>query len=411
MTKFYLLLSFFLLGFVGVSQDTTFTIYFKSGQSSLNTRQLSLIKKINSKPIKKIICEGYADTVGRELPNQRLSLKRAQTVASFFQVVDKSVKGFGEVKDKKIPLNKMRRVVVKVWFDKTPVIPIVKEVVITEKPLKPEVKKVVDPCTDDTTIISSSGSRTVVNRCFYNKCRAKGCFSYEEYLTANTVEEANLETIAEDGDELLSGGMINIQFCDGDSSNSCLKKPIIIYLPVPPCLSSEQMTLWVKGQSNRWRDTRRKIEIVTIADRQYYKMEIFCPGFYNCDVRKKRKRCSPDMKIKLKDGLRFKSATMASDCPLYNVRGRVKKHRKKVAKFPYTCPASEPIITIDAYDKKTGQHYFITTKELNNYKQKRRLFSKCKCDDKPKQKYLGIFNIRQKRLYKKYKIYLKDFPQ
>lgn len=399
MRKTFLAFILVFIHYLGFAQDTTFVLYFKIGQSGLSNQQITKINKIQSKSVAKVRFEGYADTVGKLKPNLILSKKRAESVSHYFNTSNKEVFGYGETKNKKMPLNKMRRVVVKVWYEKQIVKPqeIKKEIVESVK-IVPQKK--IDPCTDDTMIYSPSGSRMVINRCFYHSCKAKGCFQYEEFLTGRSVQQAGLRTVDELNNPIESGGMINIQFC----SDSCLEKPIIIYLPVPPCLTKEEMTMWTLSRSNRWINSNKKIEFVTIDGKEYYKLEVFCPGKINCD-RKRRKEKS--MKIKLKNGLKFKSATLSSDCPLSSINGRIKR-RKKVVKFPYKCPKSEPIIYIKAYNKH-GDTLVIDNQNLNDYTHKRKLFSKCRCG-KPKEKYMGIFRIRQKLLYRKYKVYKTDFP-
>jgi len=58
---------------------------------------------------------------------------------------------------------------------------------------------------------------------------------------------------------------------------------------------------------------------------------------------------------------------------------------------------------------KNGDTLIIDNKNINQYKRKQKLRSRCDCDTKSKEKFLEIFKIRQKYLYKKYKIYMKDF--
>lgn len=398
MRNYLLIIILVFISKIGNAQDTTFVLYFKSGQSVLNNQQIININKIQNKPIAKVRFEGYADTVGKMKPNLKLSKKRAETVATYFKTSNNEIFGYGETKNKKIPLHKMRRVVVKVWYEKLIVKPqeIKKEIVESVKIIS---QKVIDPCTDDTTIYSPSGSKMIINRCFYLNCKAQGCFKYEEFLTARSVQRAGLQTVDEQNNPIESGGMINIQFC----SDSCLKKPVIIYLPVPPCLTKEQMTMWTLSRSNRWINSNKKIEFITIDGKVYYKLEVFCPGKINCDRIKRRER---SMKVKLKNGLKFKSASLSSDCPLGSIEGKIKR-RKKVVKFPYRCPKSEPIIYIKAYNKN-GDTLIIDNLNLNDYTRKRKLFSKCVCE-KPKERYLGIFKIRQKLLYGKYKVFKTDF--
>lgn len=390
MTKISHLLIFLFLSLLTFGQDTTITIYFNSGQSRLTPIQQKSIDKLQIKPVTKITVDGYADTVGKASFNKKLSLKRARTIASTLQTKNKTITGKGESTEKKVTLKKMRKVVVKVWYDK----PIIETKPIIEKK---DTVVFVDPCTDDTTIFSESGTAIKMNRCYYHKI--KHCFKYKEYLNATSIQQAGLRTIDEKGNPIESGGMIDISFC----SDTCVKTPIIIFLPVPECLSQQQMTLWTFTRNNAWRNSRNKIEIVKIKGKEFYKMEIYCPGRINCD---KPKMPKGKVKIKLKKGLKGKTASLSYNCPLYSINGTFKKKRKVVT-FPYVCPKDEPLLHLTAVNKK-GDTLMIDNKNINLYKRKQKLRSHCNCDKKPKEKFLGIFKIRQKYLYRKYKIYPKD---
>lgn len=376
----------------GRAQDTTVVFYFKSGQSHLLAAQQKIVEDLKKKPVTKMTFAGYADTVGRASPNKKLSYKRAARTAQAFTTSSKEVTGEGESKEKKTALSKMRKVVVKVWYDKPPSAappPDIKK--------DPIVKK--DSCTGDTTIQVTASSMIKMSKCYYEKI--KNCFSYKEYLDAKSVQEAGLRTVDEQGAPIESGGMIDIKFC----ADTCIDKPIIVYIPVPPCLSGQPMTLWNITRNNTWRNSRNKIEIVKINKKEYYKMEVYCPGRLNCDKPKKSKA---KLKIKLKNGLRFKTASISYNCPLYSMTGKLKRNKKK-AIFPYICPNSEPLLYIKAYNKH-GDTLVIDNKNINNYIHKRKLRSYCTCNDGSREPFLGIFKIKRKFLYRKYKIYRKDFP-
>ena len=212
--------------------------------------------------------------------------------------------------------------------------------------------------------------------------------------------QAGLRTTDEKGDPIESGGMIDIGFC----SDTCIKTPVIVFLPVPQCLSQQPMTLWTLTRNNTWRNSRNKIEIVKMNGKEFYKMEIYCPGKINCD-RPKGDRTK--LKIKLKSGLKAKSATLSYNCPLYSMNAKFKRKRKVVT-FPYICPMDEPLLYLKAVNKN-GDTLVIDNKNINRYKRKQKLRSYCDCETKPKEKFLGVFKIRQKYLYRKYKIYSKDF--
>lgn len=391
MNKTILVIIFLFFKSLVFSQDTTITVFFKSGQSKMTAIQQKTIDKLQLKPVIKISVDGYADTVGKASFNKKLSYKRAKTIAKTINTENKKITGKGENKEKNISLNKMRKVVISVWYDK----PIVETIVIEEKK-GPVVN--IDTCNRDTTFYSESGTAIKMNKCAYQKI--KKCFKYKEYLNAKAVQQSGLRTVDEKGNPIESGGMIDISFCN----DSCLKTPIIIFLPVPECLSKQQMTLWTLTRNNTWRNSNNKVELVTIKGKEFYKIEIYCPGRINCD---RPKPNNQSFKVKVKNGLKIKSATIGYNCPIYSVNGKIKKN-KKVAIFPYNCPKDDPLIKLVVYTKN-GDTLTIDNKNINLYKRKQKIRSNCICNNKQKEKYLGVFKIRKKYLYKKYKFYLKDF--
>ena len=205
-----------------------------------------------------------------------------------------------------------------------------------------------------------------INKCYYE--RIKDCFKYKEYLDAGSALQAGLRTIDEDGIPIESGGMIDITFC----SDTCPKSPVTVFLPIPICLSDQTMTLWRLTKNNTWKDSKNKIEIVEINGAKFYKMEIPWSGIANCDrpIKKCNKRSKVRLKVKLKDDLKIIHASLATECPLQVLEGRIKKN-KKVAKFSYKCPFDEiPKLALQAYNKN-GDTLSIYDK-YNKYKFKHR---------------------------------------
>jgi len=377
-----------------IAQDTTIVIYFKSGQSKLTSDQQKRIDNLKNKHLSKISFEGYADTVGKKSFNKKLSYNRAAKVANTLNAKDKNIVGKGECTERKTPLNKMRKVVVKAWYEQ--------EVKPIEQPIeviKIEAKPI--DCTIDTTIETAGGTLIKINKCEFEKI--KTCFKFKEYLNAKAVQDAGLTTNDEKGNPIESGGMFDIQFCD----NTCLNNPIFIFIPVPICLKQEQMTMWGYLPNGNWRNSNAKIEFVKINGVDYYKIAITCPGRYNCDRPKKQK--VKKYKFKAKDGIKIKEATVSYSCPLTSYKGKIKRKGKK-AVFLYYCPKDQPIVSIKAVDKN-GDTLSIKGEQLNNYTKKRRLISKCSCEAKRTDKYAGIFKIRKKYLYRKYKFYKEDFKK
>lgn len=401
MKKLQLLPVIIFFNLLCVAQDTSLTLYFKSGQTRLTSIQQASIEKLQLKHVTKITF----DTIGKASVTKKTSSKKAKTTPKNKKTENKTIakkpvktenKKVVKHTNKKVQPAAMRRVVVNVWYDK----PVIDSIPPEEKK---EVIIVVDKCDDDTTIYSESGAMIKINRCYYKK--TKECFSFKDYQSAVAVQQAGLRTVDERGNPIESGGMIDINLC----SDTCLKTPLIVFLPVPKCLDLQSssfrraMTLWNKNKSNTWGDSKNKIEIVENKGIKYYKIEVYCSGGFNIDRKGTGRK---KLKVKLKNGLKFKSATISYDCPLYSVDGKIKK-RKKKAIFPYLCPQVEPLISLEAYNKK-GETFIINNKNINDYKRKRKLISRCKCYDRPKERFLGIFKIRQKYLYRKYKIFKKD---
>ncbi|MFI5151117.1 MAG: OmpA family protein [Bacteroidia bacterium] len=389
-----LVLFFFLLCSHIGAQDTTVTVYFKSGQSQLSTAQQASIDRLKHTPYKRISFEGYADSIGKAVMNRKLSAKRAETTAHTFPAEKKVVIGMGVAPGHNVSLNKMRKVVVKVWYDK-PTKPFVDKVIEAEK--KPV--KIPDPCKEDTTLEYPSGVMIKMNKCYFLKIRH--CFQYRDYMDPKSIQEAGLTTVDENNKPIVSGGMLYISFC----KDTCMKKPIISFVPIPPCATNRQMTMWTRNAKNRWVNSKNKLEIVKINGKEYFRLEIYCTGWLNCDVKKPTTR---KVKVKLKNGLKFQSAVISGNCPLYSLNGNISKNKKK-ATFDYICPQTDPLLYIKAINKH-GDTLVIRNQNINQYTRKRRLSSPCNCRIKEKERFLVVFHIRQKYLYRKYKLYRKDFP-
>jgi hypothetical protein len=390
MKKLIVLVFALLLSLAASAQDTTVTVYFKSGQSKLDARQAAGIEKLKSKPYTRISLDGYADRSGKVSFNQKLSYKRAAIAAKSFKPEAVKVNGRG-VCSEKISASRMRKVVIRIWYEK----PAMSEAVITPKEIIPSVKR--DSCKGDTTL-SIDGTLLTINKCFYLK--QKDCFKYKTYRSGEAARLAGLRTVDEKGNPIESGGMFDLAFC----KDTCLTKPVVIYMPVPSCLINQPMTLWTNGPRGSWKNSRNKLEIVKLKGVTYYRIEVFCSGRFNCD------RCTPPariMKVRLKNGMKFKSAEISNSCPITSFEGKISKN-KKVARFPYLCGTQEHSISIKASTKQ-GDTLVILNQPINTYKRKRRLSSNCFCSPPAKEKVMGVFRFRKRMLYRKYKVYRKDF--
>ncbi|MCC6372778.1 MAG: hypothetical protein IT236_17370 [Bacteroidia bacterium] len=401
MKKILVINAFLFLAMCSIAQDTTLTFYFRSGQSKLNKNQSKVIAQLHTRSISKIEVFGYADTVGRKPGNKRLSFKRAKTLAAAFGTCQKLVEGKGEYFEKGLSLNKMRKVVVSVWYQQVSsghiVCGGVRDNEMGGKEHVPN-RPTLDTCGRDTTLYFPSGSMVKINRCFY--LQQKNCFSYTDYLDARSAQRGGFSTVDMDGNAIVSGGMIDVRFC----SDSVLKRPFYAFLPVPPCLEKQAMTMWTSTKGNQWKDKATPVDMVKIDGRLFYKVPIVISGCINCDMVARK---PPVLKIKLKNGLRIKKAVLSYDCPIYSLTGKIKRSKKK-AVFPYLCPNTEPLIYIKAYNKK-GDSLLIDNANINQYQRKRKLISNCACYTQAKERYAGIFKIRRKYLYRKYKFYAKDF--
>jgi outer membrane protein OmpA-like peptidoglycan-associated protein len=150
---FILLLFSYLLGIS--QQRKQFEIYFDSGKALLNSTAFnsldSLYKTIDISRIRSVYVYGYCDSIGNVEYNKALSIRRAETVKSYFTLKGLKgdsiiLKGFGKTnpKYKSEKWDKNRRVCLELNFNKKktvkPVAIIVKESVTK----KTEVEKFIE---------------------------------------------------------------------------------------------------------------------------------------------------------------------------------------------------------------------------------------------------------------------------
>ncbi len=375
------------------SQDTTAILYFKSGQSTLSTYHKGIILKSINKPIEKIVFEGYADTIGKSAANKKLSLKRAQMVANEYLLENMTIEGKGEVTDLTVPFNKMRKVEIKIWYKNDPI-------PLSLTKIDSTILTPIDLCQDDTILSFESGVQIKMNRCYYYK--VKNCFSFSSYFNPTSLREANLQTIDDQGNPLISGGMLKITSCN----NEPFEFPIETYWPVPPCLENpSKMSSWTLNENNQWVNSNEPMEIVELNGIPYYRFQFTRPGIINCDM--VASLIPKKMKFKMKNNYTIEYAHLSYGCPLYRVPGEVNKKGRKVT-FDYFCTQEDPILFVKATDKD-GKIFFINDEPLSKFKHKQKLRQDCIRNDVPPEKYLGIISRNKQYMYRKYKLFKSDF--
>lgn len=128
--KFLFLLLFFIICFAGISQQKKqYELYFDSGKEELTTSSKNAIdsffNKIPVKNISSINIYGYCDSIGNTDYNNKLSIKRANSVKNYIAnkgVIPDSIfiKGFGKTIQKYTSnkWNKNRRVSFEIYYKK-----------------------------------------------------------------------------------------------------------------------------------------------------------------------------------------------------------------------------------------------------------------------------------------------------
>lgn len=405
------LLFFFFVVFNAHTQTFRHTVYFATDNDEISQdEQQKLTRFINGiqkELVESIMINGHTDSDGSDAYNIKLSQRR----------VDAVEKRLTELRNNRSEINEMFHGEAKpIDANTTPegkknnrrveiliTLRIPRNVVPPPPPIPSDApkleKEIINKIEGDTTIILRGGTCFTMSRSDY--IVNPGCVSIVEYLDGESAREAGISTMTADGAPLISGGMFDVRLCD---ENKCID----MFVPTRTvCGQTVPFTEWTADANNAWLEkTGRPLPVVMLNDQSYYKMTICKSGRINCDVRASPKKCKlfiPKTRIKLKDGYRIKAIQLASDEPMM-LENPIRKSKRK-AVFIRTCPCSDPLIFVEATNKK-GETKTIEFSPLNEF-DKREAFGKCKTGEIEKK--ILFFKVQKKTKYRKYIIRKTDF--
>lgn len=403
-----LLVLLLLVSNIYAQQAIRHTVFFATDKAEISPDEEkklgTFLNQIEEERIETIEISGHTDSDGSDSYNISLSKRRVMAVQVQLSKLnlngnDASEKFQGEtqpadVNSSSIGKQHNRRVEIVITLKPPSIIPpetTVEQITVTKK-VNIEIK-------GDTIISYPQGTLVILPKKDY--IENPNCISMIEYTDAESIQEAGLTTMASDGTPLISGGMFDVKMCD---ENKC----ITLLVPTRTvCGQTIPFTQWTSESNNAWLEkTGRPLPVRMLNEQSYYEMTICGSGSINCDARAGSKKCKlfmPKTRIKLKNGYRIKSIQIASDEPMiFETPFRL---RKRKAVFTRTCPCSEPLLYLEAKNKK-GETRRIEFSPLNEF-DKREAFGKCKTSEIEKK--ILFFKIVKKTKYRKYIIRKKDY--
>ena len=415
MVKLFSLL-IFLFSFVYSFSQTTEqrSVYFKTDKAALDVTQINdlmiWLDSIKMDEAISVKISGHTDSDADSIYNINLSQNRCVTVQNILikEGVDQSLirlEHYGEnnpmasnstVSGKQ----KNRRVDIIVQINEENI-----SIVEDEIPL-------LDPCEGiDTTIVFADGTRMVFNKCEF--LELEECLEITLWNDIRDAREDGVEMRDENGMDLVSSGMFNIQFDPACTERTCFRNPVRILIPVPSgdgCdFCGPNGRRYIMNDKGAWvLQDDKALDIVVIDDQKFYTVEIMCAGKVNFDCK------LPDgvkVKLKVPAGYRITAMELVNECPRAIVNFSEGKSNKRVRNLPCW---DGWLVYATIVDKK-GNEIVINDLPLNDIPDKGVLFSKCGKDKNHKtERILGIFKGAERGHYRKYKLskrYLETFQK
>ncbi|MEO8146951.1 MAG: OmpA family protein [Bacteroidia bacterium] len=356
----------------------------------------------------KIVLTGNTDNSADSLYNLKLSDNRVEAVNTYLLTkgINQSIIStdyFGEEKPKATnetgegkQIN--RRVDILIFY-KTEVIP--KQTIAVDTIPKQILKT--DTCKSDTTIILPEGTQVVFNRCEYFEI--KECVEFTETNNPQAILVNGLSLMDTSGFPIASCGMLRVTLKPGCTNRECFKVPVKVRFPVPEdkecdyCGRDANLYditnngLWVQTPQSK----KTEVKLVKVRGQMFYQFELFCPnGWNNCDCKIKWKK----VKFKTKHSSRIITLKVTNDCPA-TVFEFKPKARKNIAIAKIPCRKGNKTVIATIVNSKGDT--LILKQQLLNDLPKRTAFSKCeKIKGETIGKWLGVFPIAKRELYRKY---------
>ena len=292
------------------------SVYFGSAKHELNENESKRINDIldtlNIEQVKSVILRGYTDSDADSLYNIKLSDRRVATVQGLFEetgisekIIKRSYYGenmAGRDSASENLKSRNRRV----------------EIVVVFKPIPKPLPAPKDTCKrGDTMLVLKNGTILKGSTCDLND---SSDLEIIEALSIDDIISQNLQTMSNNENQLISGGMITIR---SKSGNCNFNKPITIYVPIiDSCSDSKRMSLYNSsdGQNGRtWSPVSGvKIKIVIRNGSSYYEIVASKCVKLNLDFLVKAPLDSKLIQIESKvSGFTLKRIDMYNDCPRF----------------------------------------------------------------------------------------------
>ena len=319
------------MGVFGQGSRTS-TVLFEKDQYFLTEKAKSkldsLVADLLGKEILTFQLAGHTDSDASDEYNLTLSKNRVETVRNYLQTKGVNLENArvdfeGERKpvapnENSQGMEKNRRVDVLVTFA-PPV-----EIVMIPAPVK--------DCNRDTLIRLPKGSLVKINVCDFEK--NPDCIKINEIMNPSDARSANLETIDDEGNLLISGGMFEYDICEGVE--------VVLYVEASRDCFSGSMDLWDLNSEGTWtKVSPEPLTTVAIGGVNYYPIRLSGVGFCNLDQYAPVTRLIK-VKFKAEKGIQLDQVILSCDCAFWRASGAPMGAKKRKVKLDILCcPTTE----------------------------------------------------------------------
>lgn len=262
----------------------------------------------------------------------------------------------------------------------------------------------------DTTLILKGGTQITFNRCEYFDLR--DCLEFDELLDQQSIDASGLTTQDDEGNTLLSCGMLKIKLTPDCSGKTCFDVPIRVRIPfsinfsfggkADSCAScdSRGIRLFI-ATGNTWSNTNTPpYKIIELEGKKYFEFYSQCGNIsFNCDCC--IWRATTKVKFKAKNMARLDSLIIRTACPVGVLKFTPKKKGKKIV-VKMACRNQGSFIVSAKGTGTTGETIVFGPRQINQMDHGRGRKNCSSKKGKVIKRILGIFPIREGYYYKKY---------
>lgn len=389
------------------------SIYFDNDKANLRDESMVAIENalsnLSTFLLLKVIVTANTDNAADSQYNRKLSDIRAKMVKDFLikrgvsaEII--STYSFGE--DKPLSDNesdegkqKNRRVDIIIHYQNKPVAvsgapPDTNRLLLTK----------IDTCLDrDTVIILPQGTQLVFNTCEY--LSVKDCLDFKEANHVNDILFNNMSLMDTGGIPIQSCGMLRLSM-KPNCNKKCFDTRVKVRFPyVMPGRSAceacaKNAQLYDINNNGLWAqsiDKSTPMKMLTIGGKIFYQFELICPdNWKNCDC----KTPVNPVTFKTRKGYSIVSIKIISECPITIVDVKPGKNAT-IAHTNIPCWEMEKYVE-GTFLNKAGDTLLLPKQPLNNLP-KRIWHSSCaKIKGQIIGRWLGIFPIAKRAVYRKY---------